>query len=238
MIYTKLDVRWGYNNVHIKEGDEWKAAFKTRRGLYEPTVMFFGLTNSLATFQAMMNDLYHDTIAKHEQCGTFIRVYMDDIAIATKHPSLDSHRDAVCDVLQVAKDNSLFFKLPKCIFHAPSINYLGVILERGVTRMDLFKVAGIKNWPTPTCVKDVRSFHGFCNFYRPFIAGFASLAKPLNELTKKDTPFSWTKACQEAFDHLKARMTSEPVLAHPNLDKQFELEVDTSGYTVGAVLLQ
>ena len=238
MIYTKLDVRWGYNNVRIKEGDEWKAAFKTRRGLYKPTVMFFGLTNSPATFQVMMNDIYHDTIAKHEQRGTFIHVYMDDIAITTKHPSLDSHRVAVRDVLQVAKDNSLFFKLPKCIFHAPSIDYLGVILERGVTCMDPVKVAGIKHWPTPTCIKDICSFHSFCNFYQPFIAGFASLAKPLNELTKKDTPFSWTKACQEAFDHLKARMTSEPVLAHPNLDKQFELEVDTSGYAVGAVLLQ
>ena len=222
----------------IKEGDEWKAAFKMRRSLYEPTVMFFGLTNSPATFQAMMNNIYHDTIAKHEQRGTFIRVYMDDIVITTKHPSIDSHRDAVRDVLQVANDNSLFFKLSKCIFHAPSINYLGVILERGVTRMDPVKVAGIKNWPTPTCIKDVCSFHGFCNFYQPFIAGFASLTKPLNELTKKDTPFSWTKACQEVFDHLKARVTSEPVLAHPNLDKQFKLEVDASRYAVGAVLLQ
>ena len=215
-----------------------KPHFKTRRGLYKPTVMFFRLTNSPATFQAMMNDIYHNTIAKHEQCGTFIQVYMDDIAIATKHPSLDSHCAAVHDVLQVAKDNSLFFKLPKCIFHAPSIDYLGVILERGVTCMDPVKVAGIKNWPTPTCVKDVHSFHSFCNFYWPFIAGFASLAKPLNELTKKDTPFNWTKTCQEVFDHLKARITSEPILAHLNLDQQFKLEVDASGYAVGAVLLQ
>src|SRR6202020_2692519 len=165
--------------VRIKEGDEYKAAVKTRRGLLEPTVMFFGLTNSPATFQAMMNSLYRDTIAKHEAFGTFIRIYMDDIAIATRTPSLEAHIAAVKDVLTVARDNSLFFKLSKCIFHAPSIDYLGVILEKGVTHMDPIKVAGIKNWPTPTCVKDVHSVHGFCNFYQPFIAGFASLAKLL-----------------------------------------------------------
>ena len=116
-IFSKLDVRWGYNNVRIKEGDEYKAAFKTRRGLYEPMVMFFGLTNSPATFQAMMNSLYHDTITKHEAFGTFIRIYMDDIAIATRTPSLEAHIAVVTDVLTVACDNSLYFKLSKCVFH-------------------------------------------------------------------------------------------------------------------------
>src|ERR1700761_8920509 len=237
-VYTKLDVRWGYNNVRIKDGDQWKAAFKTRRGLYEPTVMFFGLTNSPATFQAMMNHIYHATILKHEARGTVIRIYMDDIAIATKTPSLTAHHDAVRDVLLVAKEHSLFFKLSKCVFDAPSIDYLGVILEKGVTRMDPVKVAGIKTWPTPQTVRDVHSFHGFCNFYRPFIKGFAKLALPLNHLTKKDTPFQWTEECQKAFETLKRRVTEEPVLAHPDMTKQFELEVDASGYAVGAVLLQ
>ena len=101
-IFTKLDVRWGYNNVRIKEGDEHKAAFKTRRGLFEPTVMFFGLTNSPATFQAMMNSLYRDTITKHEAVGTFIQIYMDDIAIAMCTPSLEAHVAAVTDVLAIA----------------------------------------------------------------------------------------------------------------------------------------
>ena len=185
MIYTKLDVQWGYNNVRIKAGDEHKAAFKTWRGLYEPTVMFFGLTNSPATFQAMMNALYHDTIWKHEAKGTVIRIYMDDIAITTKDLSLPLHEAAVSDVLQVAKDNSLFFKLSKSVFHASVIDYLGVILEKGKTRMDPAKVSGVCDWPTPKCVKDVHSFHGFCNFYRTFIAGFFKIALPLNALTKK-----------------------------------------------------
>jgi hypothetical protein len=168
-IYTKLDVRWGYNNVRIKEGDEYKATFKTRRGLFEPTVMFFGLTNSPATFQAIMNSIYQQTIVKHKSQGTNIRIYMDDIVIATKSMSLPSHVEAVSDVLQVAKEHSLFFKLLKCSFHVPSIDYLRLILEKGLTKMDPVKVAGIHNWPTPKTVKDVRSFHGFCNFYRSFI---------------------------------------------------------------------
>ena len=147
--------------------------------------MFFGLTNSPATFQAMMNALYRDTIRKHESRGTTIRIYMDDIAIATKDFSLPLHEAAVSDVLQVAKDNSLFFKLSKSVFHASVIDYLGVVLETGKTRMDPAKVSGVRDWPTPKCLKDVRSFHGFCNFYWAFIEGFSKLAFPLNALTKK-----------------------------------------------------
>ena len=137
----------------------------------------------------MMNALYCDTIQKHKSRGTTIRIYMDDIAIAIKDLSLPLHEEAVSDVLQVAKDNSLFFKLSKSIFHASAIDYLRVILEKGKTRMDPAKVSGVCDWPTPKCVKDVRSFHGFCNFYRAFIAGFSKIALPLNALTKKGQPF-------------------------------------------------
>ena len=142
------------------------------------------------------------------------------------------------DVLQVAKDNSLFFKLSKSVFHASAVDYLGVILEKGKTRMDLAKVSGVRDWPTPNCVKDVCSFHGFCNFYRAFIAGFSKIALPLNVLTKKGQPFVWTAAAQQAFDTLKRKVTEEPVLLHPILMKLFELKVDASGFTIGAVLMQ
>jgi hypothetical protein len=126
--------------------------------------MFFGLTNSPSTFQEMMNSIYKEVIKRHARRGTVIRVYMDDIAIATSG-TLQDHIDAVCDVLRVAKQHNLYFKLSKCTFHSSSIDYLGVIIEKGMTCMDPVKIAEIKNWPTPIRVKDVRSFLGFCNFY-------------------------------------------------------------------------
>jgi hypothetical protein len=236
-IFSKVDVRQGYNNVRIKKGDEWKAAFKTKFGHWEPLVMFFGLTNSPSTFQEMMNVIYKEVIEKHAARGTIIRIYMDDIAIATTG-TMQDHIDAVRDVLRVAEQHDLYFKLSKCTFHASSIDYLGVIIEKGMTHMDPVKIAGIKNWPTPTKVKDVRSFLGFCNFYRPFIRGFAHLARPLNELTRKDAEWLWGTRHQKAFEELKNRVTTEPVLAHPILTDPFELEVDASGFAMGAVLLQ
>jgi hypothetical protein len=107
-----------------------------------------------------------------------------------------------------------------------------------MTRMDPIKITGTKNWPIPAKVKDVRSFLGFCNFYRPFIQGFVHLARPLNELTRKDTEWTWEMRHQKVFDKLKERVTTEPVLAHPILTDPFELEVDASGFAMGAVLLQ
>jgi len=236
-IYTKLDVRWGYNNVHIRDGDEPKAAFKTRYRLFEPTVMYFGLTNSPATFQTMMNYIYQDVILKHEPLGTTIRVYMDDIGIATC-TNLKDHQHAVYDILKVAQLHDLYFKPEKCLFHSSSMDYLGVILEKGVTRMDPTKIAGVNTWPIPKTITEVQRVLGFFNFYHPFIQDFAFITRPLHKLTQKDQEWRWEAEEQEAFDLLKKRVTSEPILAHANLNDQFELEVDASGYVVGAVLLQ
>ncbi len=118
------------------------------------------------------------------------------------------------------------------------MNYLGVILEKGVTCMDPVKIAGINGWPMPKNVTEVWRAVGFFNFYRPFIKGFAHIACPLHQLTCKNQEWQWGQEEQEAFDQLKARVMAEPMLAHANLKDQFELEVDASGYAVGAVLLQ
>jgi len=140
--------------VRIREGDEKKAAFKTRYGLFEPTVMYFGLTNSPAMFQTMMNYIYQDVILKHEPLGTTIRIYMDDIRIAT-HTNLYDHHCAVHDVLKVTQLHDLYFKPEKCLFHSSSMDYLGVILEKGVTRMDPAKIVGVDTWPVPKNAMEV-----------------------------------------------------------------------------------
>ena len=199
--------------------------------------MFFGLCNSPSTFQAMMDWIFRPIIDKWEPLGTKVGKYMDDVAVTTC-TNLDDHIKCVTEILELAMRYDLFFKPEKCIFHAPRMDYLGIIIEKGMTRMDPVKVEGIQNWPRPTKVKDIHSFLGFCNFYRPFIRGFAHIARPLNELTKKDIEWNWTTRQEEAFNALKERVTSEPVLAHPELDKQFEVEVDASGFALGAVLLQ
>ena len=153
-------------------------------------VMYFGLCNSPATFQNMMNHVFRPLKDKWEKQGVKIIVYMDDILIAMS-TSLQDHRDTTHDVLDLLQENDLFLKKKKCRWEVDSINYLGLILEKGVTHMDPTKVEGIKNWPRPMKVKDVRSFLGFCNFYWPFIPSFSKIAKPLNELTRKDVPFVW-----------------------------------------------
>ena len=153
-VFTKFDIRWGYNNIRIKKGDEWKAAFKTPYGVFEPTVMFFGLTNSPATFQTMMNHIFRPLINKHAPLGTTIHVYMDDIIIGTSS-TMKAHISVVHDILDLLEEHDLYLKPAKCKFHTDSIDYLGVILEKGVTCMDPIKISGIKEWPTPTKVKDV-----------------------------------------------------------------------------------
>src|SRR6202040_1325242 len=122
-VFTKMDVRWGYNNIRIKEGDEWKAAFRTNVGLFEPTVMFFGLMNSPATFQNFMNHIFKDLI---HQC--VVSVYMDDILIHTTTHS--QHQQIVKEVLRILRDNDLFLKPEKSIFHADDVEYLGMIVGK------------------------------------------------------------------------------------------------------------
>jgi len=178
--FTKFDVRWGYNNIRIKEGDEWKAAFKTSNGLFEPTVMFFGLTNSPATFQTMVNDELMEFIDRGE--GS---VYMDDIVIHTDGTK-EEHEAIIHKWLAKLEKLSLFLKPSKCQFHQKEVEYLGMIVGNGNVHMDPVKVEGITQWLTPSCVKDVHSFLGFCNFYHTFIPDFSNIARPLNDLTCKN----------------------------------------------------
>jgi hypothetical protein len=229
--FTKLDVRWGYNNIRIKDGDQWKAAFKTNKGLFEPTVMFFGMCNSPATFQSMMDAIFNDLIE-----GCIVIIYMDDIFIfARTRAELE---DNTKKILQRLRENDLFLKPKKCEFCKEKIEWLGMIIEEGKISMDPGKLKGISDWPSPTTVKQTRGFLGFGNFYRRFIRHFSDIAKPLNDLLKKDSKFEWTADCQKAFEELKKRFTEEPVLMMPDHNRPFQIECDASKYASGAVLTQ
>jgi len=231
-LFSNFNIRWGYNNIRIKEGDEYKATFKTSEGLFEPTVMFFGLTNSPATFQTMMDDIFQDEIAQGWLC-----IYMDDMIIATEDDKT-LHKLRVNHILDKLEKFDLFLKPEKCKFHQWEVEYLGVLIGNGTIKMDPVKVQGIANWPIPLTVKDVWSFLGFCNFYRAFIKNFSDIARPLNDLTCKNEQFIWTDERNNAFLELKRVCSNYPVLHTPDWTKQFVMETDASGYALRVVIAQ
>ena len=229
-IFSKLDLRWGYNNIRIKDGDEWKAAFRTRRGLFEPSVMGFGLTNAPATFQNMMNEIFKDLI------DVFVIIYLDDILIFSDNK--EDHVKHFQEVLKRLREHDLFCKPEKCEFFRKLVEYLGLIISKGCIAMDEGKVKAILEWPVPKNVKDIQAFLGFANFYRRFIEDFSGIVKPMTSLLRKDAPWKWTQAEEESFKTLKDRFTNAPVLVMPDMTKQFIVEADASDFATGAVLSQ
>jgi len=178
-VFTKMDLQWGYNNVRIKEGDEWKVAFTMHLGSFEPTIMYFGLTNSPATFQAMINDLFRDMINKGD-----VATFIDNILVVTETEK--GHDDIVEKVLRRLEENNLYIKLEKCVWKVREIGFLGVIMGPEGFQMEKKKVEGVTNWPTSQCVKDVQKFLGLANYYRQFVKDFAKIVKPLHQLVRKD----------------------------------------------------
>jgi hypothetical protein len=143
--FTKIDLRWGYNNVRIKEGDEWKAAFVCHRGSFEPVVMYFGLCNSPATFQSMMNEIFSDM-------ADVMVIYIDDLMIYTKTDDIQEHEKLVKKVLKRLEEHDLFAKPEKCTFGVKEVEFLGMIVSREGIKMDDSKVKAIREWPTPKTV--------------------------------------------------------------------------------------
>jgi Reverse transcriptase (RNA-dependent DNA polymerase) len=171
--------------------------------------MFFGMCNSPATFQAMMDEIFKKEIKEN-----LIIVYMDDILAFSK--TIDGLKKIKWIILEKAREYDLYFKAKKCKFRKPKIKYLELVVEEGKLAMDPAKLKKILDWPAP---KTVRSFLGFGNFYRRFVKGFSHLVHPLNDLLKKDKKFVWSEECQESFDQLKKRFTEEPVLMMPDHSK-------------------
>jgi hypothetical protein len=242
-IFTKLDLRSGYNLVRMREGDEWKTAFRTRYGSFEFLVLHFGLTNAPATFQHFMNDTFRRFL------DDFLEGYLDDLIIFTMlegtvlPPTLGAednpkHVHQVRTILQTMREAGLYANPKKCVFHVRTIDFLGYVVSPEGLSMDSAKTSVISAWPVPTSVKEVQSFLGFANFYRRFIAQYSAIAKPLTNLTRKDVAFAWKPECQRAFEGLKRAFVSAPILAHFHPDRQIILETDASDYAVAAILSQ
>jgi len=178
-VFTKLDLRWDYNNVRIKEGDKWKMAFTTHIRAYEPTIMYFGLTNSPATFQTMMNDLFHDLINQRDTV-----TFVDNILVAMD--TKERYDKLVDEVLRRLKENDLFVKPEKYKWKVREVEFLGVVIGPKGVEIQKEKIEGVLNWPALRNIKEVQKFLGLANYYRRFIKDFARIAAPLHMLVRKE----------------------------------------------------
>jgi len=201
----------------------------THIGAYKPIVMYFGLTNSPTTFQAMMNDLFRDLINQGDM-ATFI----DDILVATD--TEEGHDELVEEVLRRLEENDLFVKLEKCKWKVKEVEFLGIVIGPKGVEMQKEKIEEVLSWPAPRNIKEVQKFLGLANYYRRFIKNFARIAAPLYMLVRKEQKWKWEKEQKKVFERLKAVFTTEPVLAILDIDREMRVEADASDYTTRGVL--
>ncbi len=179
------------------------------KGLFEPQVMFFGLTNSPTTFQRTMNCMFREMKMRYL---TELFIYMDDILITT-NDDLTHHRQIIHEVLDKLEEESYFLRLAKCEFEKEKVDYLGVVISRERIHIDPIKVKGLRNWPRKLgTLKQVRSMLGILGYQRPFIPGFTHIARPLTNLLKKGTNFLWTDAHSQAIEKLIDITLNDPIL--------------------------
>ena len=228
-VFSKIDLRSGYYQIRIREGDEWKTAFKTKGGLYEWLVMPFGLSNAPSTFMRLMNQVFKPFI------GKFVVVYFDDILIYSRDEQ--AHQQHLIQIMHVLEREELYGNLKKCTFFTNEVTFLGYIVSSEGIKVDEGKIEAIRSWPQPQSIHDVRSFHGLASFYRRFIRSFSTIMSPMTEVLKGSS-FQWNPKAQSAFEEVKKKLTQAPVLALPCFDKVFEVECDASGVGIGGVLTQ
>ncbi|KAI9157827.1 hypothetical protein LWI28_028681 [Acer negundo] len=228
-LFSKLDLKSGYHQIRIRPRDEWKTAFKTREGLYEWMVMPFGLSNAPSTFMRVMNQVLRPFI------GKFVVVYFDDILIFSADETL--HVQHLREVLTVLQREKLIAAANKCVFLANEILFLGYKISGSGLQVDEKKIEAIKNWPQPARLTEVRSFHGLAAFYRRFIPHFSSIMAPITDCIK-DKKFQWSQVAEDAFQLIKVRLTTAPILILPDFSQPFELHSDASKVGIGAVLSQ
>jgi hypothetical protein len=214
-VFSKIYLRPGYHQIHIRPEDIPKTAFTTRYGLFEYLVISFRLTNAPAHFMYLMNLVFMPELDK------FVVVFIDDILIYSKNK--EEHTKHLRIVLTRLREHQLYAKFSKCAFWLAEIQFLGHVLSTNGIVVDPSKVKDILEWKPPTTVHQVRSFLGLAGYYRRFILDFSKIVKPITSLLKNDTKFEWASKCNEAFEQLKILLTTAPVLAQLDIEKPFDV---------------
>ena len=227
--FSTLDLASGYWQVPVAPEDRFKTAFVTPDGgLYEYVRMPFGLTNAPGTFQRLMNTLFAQYIYKG------VLIFLDDVLLYSG--DVEQHIQNLKITFETLRKANLRLKPKKCKFFQKQVDYLGHTIQADGTSPDPGKVEAVKGWPVPKNVTDVRSFVGFCSYYRRFIRNFAEIARPLHAVTKKNARFEWNEDCQVAFERLKLELTTAPMLQYPDFTSPFVVDTDASNVSLGAVL--
>ena len=229
-VFSKIDLRSGYYQLRVKEGDVPKIAFRTRYGHYEFLVMPFGLTNAPAEFMDLMNRVFRPYVDQ------FVVVFIDDILVYSK--DAQEHEQHLRIVLETLREKKLYAKLSKCDFWLKEVSFLGHIVSAEGVRVDPAKIEAVVNWKLPQNVTEVRSFLGLARYYRRFLRGFSVIASPLTKLLKKGIKFEWIDKCHNSFEQLKGMLVEAPVLTQPTPRKEYTLYSDAVGIGLGCVLMQ
>ncbi|GKA27538.1 putative reverse transcriptase domain-containing protein [Tanacetum coccineum] len=229
-VYSKIDLRSGYHQLRVREEDISKTAFRTRYGHYEFQVMPFGLTNAPAVFMDLMNRVCKPYLDK------FVIVFIDDILIYSKNK--EEHEEHLKQILELLKKEELYAKFSKCEFWIPKVQFLGHVIDSEGIHVDPAKIESIKDWTSPKSPTEIRQFLGLAGYYRRFIEGFSKIAKPMTKLTQKKVKFVWGDKQEAAFQLLKQKLCSAPILALPEGSEDFIAYCDASKKGLGAVLMQ
>lgn len=216
--------------MRIRKGDEWKTAFWTRYGLFEYLIMPFGLTNCPGNFQAHVNKCFSDMV------DIFVQIYLNNFLIYSKNR--EEHIRHICRVLQRILDCKLSVNLKKCSFHTTLVNFLGYKVSPVSVNMRPDCVKAIKDWKEPTNLKELKSFLGFCNFYRNFVHEYSKITVPLTNLTQKGVTWCWKPEHQIAFDALKSQFDTADICRHFWQGLPVILETDASDFAVAGILSQ
>ncbi|GJT90153.1 putative reverse transcriptase domain-containing protein [Tanacetum coccineum] len=229
-IYSKIDLRSGYHQLRVREQDVPKTAFRTRYGHYEFQVMPFGLTNAPAVFMDLMNRVCKPYLDK------FVIVFIDDILIYSKDEK--EHEEHLKTILELLKEEKLYAKFSKCEFWIPKVQFLGHVIDSRGIHVDPAKIESIKDWASPKTPTEIRQFLGLAGYYRRFIEGFSKIAKSMTKLTQKGIKFDWGEKEEDAFQLIKQKLCSAPILALPEGSEDFVVYCDASHKGLGAVLMQ